>query len=429
MTNPTTTHEPLLRRLAAFTDQPGGGNPAGVWLGPALPSPAEMLAIAARIGDSETAFLAPEGGGTYTVRYYSPKVEISFCGHATIAAGVLLGTLHGPGRYVFNTAIGQVPVEVTRVGDQYRAALTSVDPEHVAVPPELLHGVLDTLHWQSDRLDPAIPPILAWAGAWHLVLAVTERATLDALAYEYDALEALMTGADLTTVQLVWRQDAVTFHARNPFPVGGVVEDPATGAAAAALGGYLRDAGLLAAPASLVIHQGIAMGRPSRIDVSIPREGGITVVGTAVALEEPSAGAPSEAVRLARAFLERVWRAPADLTAIDDLMTEDYVITSAGSVVRGRDAFREWVQRFQSQLEGASTEVLDVFADPSGQRVVSRWICRGRNRGIFGLPDDGRPLEFSGIAIWRVRDGRLAECWVERSGLEAVRAHAGTGTP
>lgn len=429
MTNPITTPEPILRRLAAFTDQPGGGNPAGVWLGTALPSPAEMLAIAARIGYSETAFLAPEGDGAYTVRYYSPKVEISFCGHATVAAGVLLGTLHGPGRYVFRTAIGQVPVEVSRVGDRYHAALTSVDPRHVEVPSELLTGVLNTLHWRPDQLDPAIPAILAWAGAWHLILAVTERATLDALAYDFDALEALMNGAELTTVQLVWRQDAVTFHSRNPFPIGGVVEDPATGAAAAALGGYLRDAKLLAAPAALVIHQGVVMGRPSRIDVRIPREGGITVAGTAVALEEPSASAPAQAVRLARAFLERVWRAPADLTAIDELMTEDYVITSAGSVVRGRDAFREWVQRFQGQLEGASNEVLDVFADPSGERVVSRWICGGRNRGIFGLPDDGKPLAFSGIAIWRVRDGRLAECWVERSGLEAVRAHAGTGTP
>lgn len=429
MSNPLATYRPLLRRLAAFTDQPGGGNPAGVWLGDTLPPSDEMLALAARIGDSETAFLAPEGGGSYTVRYYSPKVEISFCGHATIAAGVLLGTLHGPGRYLFNTTIGQVPVEVTRVGGRYQAALTSVDPRQVPVPADLLTGVLDALHWRPDQLDPSLPPVLAWAGAWHLVLAAREWATLNALAYDYDALEALMTGASLTTVQLIWRQDATTFQSRNPFPVGGVVEDPATGAAAAALGGYLRDAGLLATPASLVIHQGVAMGRPSRIDVRIPREGGITVAGTAVPLEEPPGSGAAQAIHLARTFLERVWRAPADLAAIDELMTEDYVITSAGQVVRGRDAFRAWVQRFQEQLEGASNEILGIFADTAGEHVVARWICRGRNHGLFGLPDDGRPLEFSGIAIWRVREGRLAECWVERSGLEAVRAHAGGSTP
>ena len=54
--------------------------------------------------------------------------------------------------------------------------------------------------------------------------------------------------------------------------------------------------------------------------------------------------------------------------------------------------------------------------------MVSRWITRGRNLGIFGLPADGRPIAFTGIAIWRVQDGRLAECWVERSALELRQA-------
>jgi PhzF family phenazine biosynthesis protein len=64
-----------------------------------------------------------------------------------------------------------------------------------------------------------------------------------------------------------------------------VVEDPATGAAAAALGGYLRDAGLLQAPAQLTIRQGEAMGRPSRLQVDVPLTGGIVVTGQAVSLE------------------------------------------------------------------------------------------------------------------------------------------------
>ena len=54
-----------------------------------------------------------------------------------------------------------------------------------------------------------------------------------------------MAARDWTTVQLVWREDADAFHARDPFPPGGVVEDPATGAAAAAFGGYLRALGLV----------------------------------------------------------------------------------------------------------------------------------------------------------------------------------------
>jgi len=72
------------------------------------------------------------------------------------------------------------------------------------------------------------------------------------------------------------------FHSRNPFPVGGVVEDPATGAAAAALGGYLRAAGLIPVPSTVTILQGEAMGRPSRIVVDVPVDGGIVVSGTGV---------------------------------------------------------------------------------------------------------------------------------------------------
>jgi ketosteroid isomerase-like protein len=91
-------------------------------------------------------------------------------------------------------------------------------------------------------------------------------------------------------------------------------------------------------------------------------------------------------------------------------------------VIRGRQAFRDWVARFQTLLLDATTEPVDIFADAGGERVMARWICRGTNNGIFGLEPDGRPIEFTAVAIWRIREGRLAECWVERSALEVVRA-------
>ncbi|MFB4313559.1 PhzF family phenazine biosynthesis protein [Actinomadura sp. 21ATH] len=59
-----------------------------------------------------------------------------------------------------------------------------------------------------------------------------------------------------------WRESAHVFHVRDPFPVGGVVEDPATGAAAAAFGAYLREIGEVAPAAALTLHQGEDMGRP-----------------------------------------------------------------------------------------------------------------------------------------------------------------------
>ncbi|WP_324752526.1 PhzF family phenazine biosynthesis protein [Roseovarius sp. Pro17] len=91
-----------------------------------------------------------------------------------------------------------------------------------------------------------------------------------------------MLDHDLTTLQLIWRERPDLYHSRNPFPVGGVYEDPATGAAAAAFAGYLRDGGFLPAPAQIVIRQGEKMGRPSTLNVEIPAANGIIVSGTAV---------------------------------------------------------------------------------------------------------------------------------------------------
>ncbi len=120
------------------------------------------------------------------------------------------------------------------------------------------------------------------------------------------------------------------------------------------------------------------------------------------------------AERLARDFLGRVWGPRHDIDAIDELMAEDYVIHSGGREIRGRAAFKSWVAEFFRSMPGAEDEIVDVFANPAGDRVVARWINRGRNNGVFGLPADGRLIAFHGISVWRVRDGRLAECWVER---------------
>ena len=149
--------------------------------------------------------------------------------------------------------------------------------------PALTASALELLGWRADELDPTLPPALGFAGATHLILAARDLDRLERLAYPFDDLKALMLAHDLTTIQLVWRETPERFHARDPFPVGGVVEDPATGAAAAALGGYLRARGQIVAPASFEIVQGIEMGRPSQLTVSIvPGEAGVRVSGTAV---------------------------------------------------------------------------------------------------------------------------------------------------
>jgi len=258
-------------RYAAFTDRPEGGNPAGVVLDAAGLTEAEMLAIAADLGYSESAFL----DGT-DIRYFSPLAEVPFCGHATIATAAVLGR----GEHVFLTNAGEVPVSVDDAGT---ATLTSVDPRVDDLPGADLAALLAALRWDTLDLDESLPPKVAYAGAYHPILAVGSRRRLAELDYDVPALKALMEARGWTTVQLVFRAADGTFDVSDPFPVGGVYEDPATGAAAAAFGGYLRDLWIVPDDATLHLRQGDDLGRPSRLTVQLtPGEAGVRVSGRAV---------------------------------------------------------------------------------------------------------------------------------------------------
>ncbi|WP_171162051.1 PhzF family phenazine biosynthesis isomerase [Streptomyces sp. I05A-00742] len=271
----------------AFSSDPAGGNPTGIVLDAAGLDDAERLRIAAELGYSETAFLeAPAGEGSdgraFTLRFFSPRVEVAFCGHATVATAVALAERQGPGEYLFTTPAGVVPVTVTERDGALRATLTSVEPYTEPAAPEDVAEALAALDWPAADLDPAFPHRIAYAGVRHLVLAAATRERLADLDYDFDRLAALMRKGNITTVQLVWRESENVFHVRDPFPVGGVVEDPATGAAAAALGAYLRENGLVGPEAVLTLHQGHDLGLPSLLEVTLraddPR---VRVTGTA----------------------------------------------------------------------------------------------------------------------------------------------------
>ncbi|MFE9221270.1 PhzF family phenazine biosynthesis protein [Streptomyces lavendulae] len=274
-----------LLRYVAFSTDPRGGNPAGVVLDATGLDEVTMAATAAEVGYSETAFVVPRRDGAFDIRYFSPKNEVPFCGHATIATAVAHARLHGAGDLLLHTQAGPVPV-TTSVGPDgaVTATLVSVEPRTEALAEADLAELLAALRWSPADLDPALPPRAAYAGAWHPVIAAASRERLADLDYDRAALADLMARRDWTTITLVRRESESVFHARNPFPPGGVVEDPATGAAAAALGGYLRALGLIGTPARLTVHQGADMGRPSLITVGVPADpaAGIEVTGTAV---------------------------------------------------------------------------------------------------------------------------------------------------
>jgi len=270
-------------RYAAFTEAGAGGNPAGIVLDAQDLDDAARLAVAAEVGYSETAFVdAPGPDGRYRVRYFSPQAEVDFCGHATVATAVAMAERGHTGGLEFDTRAGLIEVSVADGPDGPVATLTSVAARTRPASAEEVQETLAALRWSPELLDPRYPAHVAFAGNEHLILAVRERATLATLDYDYPALAAVMKRRVWTTVHLVWAESATVFHARDPFPPGGVVEDPATGAAAAAFGGYLRDLALVPVPGRFTIHQGEDMGRPSRLLVEVaPGDGRVRVSGAA----------------------------------------------------------------------------------------------------------------------------------------------------
>ncbi|MEO1369141.1 MAG: PhzF family phenazine biosynthesis isomerase, partial [Acidobacteriota bacterium] len=187
--------------------------------------------------------------------------EVDFCGHATVATAVAWAERVGAGELVFETAAGDIPIQVVEESGGLRATLTSVPTGVTSAAPSDVDEVLESIGWRRSELDPDLPPRVAFGGVSHLVMAAGSRRRLADLAYDFDRLEALMLERRWITLQLVWRESDSLYHSRNPFPVGGVVEDPATGAAAAALGGYVRE--VLGSTGRFRIRQGEDIGRPS----------------------------------------------------------------------------------------------------------------------------------------------------------------------
>ena len=274
-------------RYAAFTTTPEGGNPAGVVLDATRLDDARMQAIAADIGYAETVFVTEASvDGDFRrnrVRYFSPIAEVPFCGHATIALAVALSGRDGTGTFVFDTAVGPVAIETAGQGATVTACFTSVEPRVAEFP----HGVLATLLGllAADRRDlhPEYPPMIAFAGNWHPILVFAERSTFDSFVFDPDSMRTLMDAQNWAgTVTTLCEIGPGVYDSRNLFPVGTITEDPATGSAAAAFGGYLRLLSLVEPPSRVVVHQGSHVGRPSVLTVDTPPSGGIAVSGEAV---------------------------------------------------------------------------------------------------------------------------------------------------
>ncbi|KAF1029728.1 MAG: putative isomerase YddE [Pseudomonas sp.] len=262
-------------KISAFCEGNQGGNPAGVWIGDTLPDAQEMQRIAHEVGFSETVFACPQDDG-WRVRYFAPQAEVEFCGHATIALGAALSLALGDGEYGLILNKNSISVSGRSEGELIEAALQSPPTRSTPASEALVDAGLALFGYSRNDLDPSLPPAIIHAGLNHLVLALDSRTKLAQMHYELEDGRRFMTDAGLGTVVLVFAESPTLFHTRNPFAVGGVYEDPATGAATAAFAGYLRDLGWPHGGCIEVI-QGEDMGCRSRLQAHITDEKGASI--------------------------------------------------------------------------------------------------------------------------------------------------------
>lgn len=256
----------------AFTEEPLAGNAAGVVPAAEGLSAAQMQAIAAELGASETAFLLPAGSADRRVRYFTPTTEVDLCGHATVAAHAHLhdaGSIDA-GEHTLETNVGVLTITVEPDG---RVWMTQDDPEvrRLDLDPD---RVADALGIDEVALDvDGLPLAFATTGLPFLVVPVRLLSDLGGAEPEMDAIEGLAQSVDAVGIY-AFTFDALegesTLHGRMWAPGAGVPEDPVTGTASGAVGAYLRRFDAFdAMPDVMVFEQGDFVDRPGRVFVSV----------------------------------------------------------------------------------------------------------------------------------------------------------------
>ncbi len=284
-------------RIDAFTTERGHGNAAGVVSNAHGLDEAQMQAIAAELGHSETAFVLPARDASHDVhiRFFTPITEVPVCGHATVAAHYALaleGGAMGVRRQL--TGAGVQVVETRYVEDDFAIRIRQSPPTFAKpLAPDMVLELLAALCLEPSDLDLRCPPQFVSTGHGKLMVAIRRRERLRAMEPDLAHLVELgsrvgTNGYFVFTLDTHEGEDALS-HGRMFAPAIGVDEDPVTGNANGPLGAYLVRHGLLEAVDGVARFRGrqqAGNGRRGYVDVSVQVEGGepvaVTIEGRAV---------------------------------------------------------------------------------------------------------------------------------------------------
>ena len=265
----------------SFAGKPFAGNPAGVVLDGADLSSEQMRRIAAELKHSETAFPLPARDPTAQLhlRWFSPTVEVAFCGHATLAALHVLVEAQRlrahegeTTRLAFTCKAGKLRAELAVVQGALQILIET--PRAVFEPQPASAAVLAALGLVPEVLDPTLGPRRSRGAESNLWLAVRDREALSRIRPDEAALVDAGRALDVFGFCVFAASPApgVDAAVRCFFPAQGILEDPVTGMAAGQLGLLLQELLPEQLPRRLSFTQGDELGRPGRVEVELRPE-------------------------------------------------------------------------------------------------------------------------------------------------------------
>ena len=275
-----------------FTDRQFGGNPLAVFPDARGLTDAQMQAVAAEFNLSETTFVLPPENPQHhaRVRIFSPRAELPFAGHPNVGTGFVLARRDEspPDHYTFEEPAGLVRVHILRGTDRVITGARVSAPRSLTieddVPVDLVAACAGLA--PDDIATGAHTPLVASVGTPFVLAEVSGVAALSGASPDLGAFRtaAARYGDRFALHLYAWHDGGQQkLRARMFAPLTGVLEDPATGSANAALAALLTS---LAPGVDLnlmyEIEQGVEMGRPSRI-VATARKTGEGPVSATVA--------------------------------------------------------------------------------------------------------------------------------------------------
>ena len=290
-------------QVDAFTTERFTGNPAGVVLDADSLTDAEMLAIARELNNADTAFVLKPDGTDHElrVRFFTPRTEAGFVGHATVATHFVLSRERGArgGRVRQRQKSGVVDVEVRGEGATRRIAVRQPAPPlgRQLNDRERL-AVLDALALSTGDIDTRCPLRIVGGAGTRLLIGVRSTEQLKQLKPDFSRLTTLsaqLGAAGFFVFTLSHAMSGCLTASRMFCPALGIPEDPVSGNAHGLLGAYLVEQGLLqhsGATAQFTGSQGHHVHRAGRVDVELEftdgKLDGVWIVGQAVEIFETS---------------------------------------------------------------------------------------------------------------------------------------------